>query len=103
MATSTTVTSNYSGSAAGAIIGQAFRESDTLRLGLVTVAENVNYKMNLRKIQYTNGTTNYTCGFAPEGAIVLSEKVIEPKKVMNAMLQTRLLLVILWRLFKLRF
>ena len=85
MATSTTVTSNYSGSAAGAIIGAAFKESDTLRLGLVTVAENVNFKMNLRKIQYTNGTTNYSCGFVPEGAIVLSEKVIEPKKVMNAM------------------
>jgi len=85
MATTTTVNSNYAGSAAGAIIGAAFKESDTLRLGLVTVAENVNYKMNLRKIAYADGTVDYTCGFLPQGAITLSNKVIEPKKVMNPM------------------
>tara|TARA_R110000772_G_scaffold36098_4_gene86641 strand:+ start:1374 stop:2306 length:933 start_codon:yes stop_codon:yes gene_type:complete len=85
MATTTTVTSNYAGSEAGAIIGAAFKESDTLRLGLVTVAENVNYKMNLRKIAYADGTIDYTCGFAPQGSITLTNKVIEPKKVMNPM------------------
>jgi hypothetical protein len=85
MATTTTVNSNYVGSAAGAIIGAAFKESDTLRLGLITVAENVNFKMNLRKIAYADGTVDYTCGFAPQGAITLSNKVIEPKKVMNPM------------------
>tara|TARA_R110002051_G_scaffold6746_1_gene32131 strand:+ start:622 stop:1551 length:930 start_codon:yes stop_codon:yes gene_type:complete len=84
MATTTTVSSNYAGKVAGSIIGKAFKEADTLRLGFVTVAENVNYKMNLRKIQYTDGTTDYTCGFVPEGAVVLSEKVIDPKKVMNS-------------------
>ena len=83
MATTTTVTSNYAGKVAGQIIGEAFNEADTLRLGLLTVAPNVNFKMNLRKIRYTDGTVNYTCGFTPEGAIVLSEKVIEPKKLMN--------------------
>ena len=83
MATTTTVNSNYVGKVAGDIIGAAFKEADTLRLGLVTVAENVNYKYHLRKIRYTDGTVDYTCGFAPEGAIVLSEKTIEPKKVMN--------------------
>ena len=84
MATTNTVNSNYVGKVAGEIIGAAFKEADTLRLGLVTVAENVNYKYHLRKIRYTDGTVDYTCGFAPEGAIVLSEKTIEPKKVMNA-------------------
>jgi hypothetical protein len=83
MATTTTVNSNYVGKAAGEIIGKAFKEADTLRLGLVTVAENVNFKYHLRKIRYTDGTVDYTCGFAPEGSIVLSEKTIEPKKVMN--------------------
>ena len=83
MATTTTVSSNYAGKAAGEIIGAAFREADTLRLNLVTVAENVNYKMNLRKIAYTNGTTDYSCGFVPEGAVTLSEKVLEIEKLMN--------------------
>jgi len=85
MATVVTTTSNYVGKEAGAIIGAAFKEADTLRLGLLTVAENVNYKMNLRKIAYTDGTTDYSCGFVPQGAVVLSEKQIVPKKVMNAL------------------
>lgn len=84
MATTTTISSNYAGKVAGQIIGKAFKEADTLRLGLVTVLQNVNYKENLRKIEYTDGTVDYACGFTPEGAIDLSNKVIEPKKVMNA-------------------
>lgn len=84
MATTTTVSSNYAGKVAGQIIGAAFREADTIKSGVLTVAENVNFKMNLRKIAYTDGTTDYSCGFTPAGAITLSEKVIQPKKVMNA-------------------
>ena len=83
MATTTTTSSNYVGKEAGAIIGAAFKEADTLRLGLLTVAEKVNYKYNLRKIAYSDGTIDYTCGFVPEGAITLSEKVITPEKLMN--------------------
>ena len=80
MATNTTVNSNYAGKEAGAIIGQSFKEADTLRLNLLTVAENINYKLNMRKIQYTDGTVAYSCGFTPTGAINLSEKVLEPLK-----------------------
>lgn len=83
MATSTTITSNYEGKAAGAIIGQAFKEIDTISKGLVTIAEDVNFKLSLRKIQYTNGTTAYSCGFTPAGAIVLNENTLEPKKFKN--------------------
>ncbi len=84
LATTTTVSSNYAGKVAGEIIGAAFKEGDTLRLGVLTVAENVNYKFNLRKVLYADGTVDYACGFTPQGAITLSEKVILPKKVMNA-------------------
>ena len=83
MATTTNVTSNYAGKVAGGIIGAAFKEGSTLSLGVLTVAENVNFKMNLRKIAYADGTVNYSCGHAPAGTITLSEKVIEPKKVKN--------------------
>jgi hypothetical protein len=84
MATTVTVGSNYAGKVAGEIIGQAYKEADTIRLGLLTFAQNVNFKYNLRKIQYTDGTVDYSCGdFVPAGAITLSEKVIQPKKVMN--------------------
>lgn len=83
MATTVNVSSNYAGKEAGAIIGAAFKEADTLRLGLLTVAENVNYKLNLRKIAYTDGTTDYSCGFTPAGAVTLSEKVLTIEKLMN--------------------
>lgn len=80
MATTTTVTSNYAGKEAGVIIGQAFKEADTIAKGFVTVFPNVNYKLNLRKIELTGGKRDYTCGHVPAGAITLSEKVLEPKK-----------------------
>lgn len=83
MATTTTITSNYEGRAAGEIIGQAFKEIDTIAKGLITIAEDVNHKLSLRKIQYTNGTTAYSCGFTPAGAIVLNENTLEPKKFKN--------------------
>lgn len=80
MATTTTVTSNYAGKEAGSIIGQAFKEADTISKGFVTVYPNVNYNLNLRKIQLTGGKREYTCGFLPAGAITLSEKILAPKK-----------------------
>jgi len=83
MATTTTVSSNYNGKAAGAIIGQAFKEIDTIAKNIVTIAEDVNFKLSLRKIQYTNGTTAYSCGFTPAGAMVLNENTLEPKKFKN--------------------
>ena len=83
MATTTNVSSNYAGKVAGEIIGAAFKEGSTLSLGVLTIAENVNYKFNLRKILYADGTVNYSCGHAPAGTITLSEKVITPKKVKN--------------------
>lgn len=80
MATVTTVQSNYAGKEAGQIIGQAFKEADTIQKGFVSVFDNVNYKLNLREIRLTGGKREYTCGYLPAGAVTLSEKVLEPKK-----------------------
>ncbi len=80
MATTVTVTSKYAGKEAGAIIGQAFKEADTIQKGFITTFENINYKLNLRKIELTGGKRAYSCGHVPAGAITLSEKVLEPIK-----------------------
>jgi len=80
MATTVTVTSNYAGKEAGAIVGQAFKEADTIAKGFITTFENINYKLNLRKIELTGGKRAYSCGHVPAGAITLSEKVLEPIK-----------------------
>ncbi len=81
MPTTVTSTSNYSGKEAGAIVGKMFKEANTLSNNLVTVMENVNYKLNLRQIELTGGRRAYTCGFVPGGAITLYEKVLEPTKM----------------------
>lgn len=83
MATNLTVSSNYNGSVAGEIIGSSFREVDTLSRGLVTVYPDIDYKISMRLISYADGRTDYTCGFTPQGAVTLSEKTLEPKKLKN--------------------
>lgn len=83
MATVTNVSSNYAGKEAGAIIGKTFKEADTLRLGLVSIAPNVGYKLNMRRVRYTDGTTGYSCGFDPQGTVTLNERVLEPVKLKN--------------------
>lgn len=84
MPTSVSSTSNYVGRDAGlGVIGKAFKEADTINKGLITFAQNVNSKVYIRKIQYTNGKTAYSCGFDPAGGITLSERILEPVKVKN--------------------
>ena len=83
MATTVTTNSDYAGKEAGKIIGASFKEADTIKNGLVELYPNVNYKLNMRKIAYTDGTTAYSCGFTPAGVIILSEKVLEPVKLKN--------------------
>lgn len=89
MATNVTVNSNYAGKDAGMIFRETFKEADTLRLGLISVYENVNFKLNMRLLQTTTGTKDYSCiadgGFTTvaDGSVTLSEKVLEPVKLMN--------------------
>lgn len=83
MPTTVTSTSNYVGKAAGDIIGASFKEADTINKGLLTVMQNVNYQVSLRKIAYENGKQAYSCGFTPAGAVTLTEKTIAPVKVKN--------------------
>jgi hypothetical protein len=80
MATTVTSTSNYSGKEAGVIIGKSFKETNSISSNFITLVTNVNFKMNLRLIEVTGGRRAYTCGFVPDGSIVLSEKVLEPIK-----------------------
>jgi len=83
MATALTVSSNYAGKEAGAIIGKAFKEADTLSKNLVTVQPDIDFQVSLRLIQYSDGRQDYTCGFTPQGSVVLAEKLLTPKKIKN--------------------
>lgn len=83
MATETTVNSSYAGTVAGEIIGNAFKEADTIQRNLVTVLPNIPVKQVIRKIDYGNGRTDYSCGFTPAGSVTLNEVILEPKKIKN--------------------
>lgn len=83
MATTLTVSSNYAGKVAGEIVGKAFKEADTLQRNLVTVLPDIDFQISLRKISYSDGRQDYACGFTPQGTVVLSEKLLTPKKIKN--------------------
>ena len=83
MATTTTVNSSYAGTVAGDIIGKAFKEADTIQRNLVTVLVNIPVKQVIRKIDYGNGRTDYSCGFTPAGSVTIGEVILEPKKIKN--------------------
>lgn len=83
MSTTVSVNSNYNGEVAGEIIGKAFKEADTIAKGLVTVLPNIAVKTSIRKIDYGNGRTDFSCGFTPNGSVTLEEVVLEPKKIKN--------------------
>lgn len=83
MATTLTVSSNYAGGVAGEIIGKAFKEADTIANNLVTVLPDIDFQTSIRKISYSDGRVDYTCGFTPTGAVTLSEVLLTPKKIKN--------------------
>jgi hypothetical protein len=80
MPTTTTITSNYAGKAAGDLFLQTFKSADTLEKGIVTLYPNINYEAWLRKLQTTNGRRAYSCGHVPAGSVTLSERLLKPKK-----------------------
>lgn len=83
MATTVTVSSNYAGKAAGEIVGKAFKEADTIQRNLITVLPDIDFQISLRKIAYSDGRQNYACGFTPQGAVTLTERLLTPKKIKN--------------------
>jgi hypothetical protein len=83
MATTTTVESKFVGKVAADYYLRAFKEEDTLRLGLIEVVTGINYKYILKKMESALGTVDYYCGFAPAGSLTLSEKDIITKKFKN--------------------
>ena len=80
MATTVTVTSNYAGRDAGGFFLKTFKQIGAIKNGAVTIYDNVNYELWLKKLATTNGRRAYTCGFEPGGSITLSEKLLAPKK-----------------------
>jgi hypothetical protein len=80
MATNVSIGSTYAGKVAGGLFLKAFKEADALKNGILTVYENVNNKLVLRKLESTNGRREYTCGHTPAGSVTIAETDLLPIK-----------------------
>lgn len=83
MATNVSITTNYNGIEAGNIIAESFKDAQTIEKNLISVLTSISDgKASIRLIEGENGLTDYACGWVPQGTLTLSEKVLEPKKLM---------------------
>lgn len=82
MATVTTLTGNFAGEKAAGYLYPAILGSNTINDGLVTVHENVKYRLNIRNLGSSTGfLADATCEFSSTGTISLSDVVLQPKEL----------------------
>tara|TARA_R100000654_G_scaffold32040_1_gene56963 strand:+ start:488 stop:1405 length:918 start_codon:yes stop_codon:yes gene_type:complete len=74
-----TVTSNFSGKAAGFYISAALKE--TRSLDFLTLIENIKFKSNIQRMAGSSVVRDATCNFTDNGTLALTEKVLEPKNL----------------------
>lgn len=80
MATTTNVTAGYTGEQAGEILIQAYKKSDTISKGCITVLPNVLGSGFLPKLSYSASQVAYTCGWSPAGTLTYLDKEVVVKK-----------------------
>tara|TARA_R110001606_G_scaffold256446_1_gene404579 strand:+ start:514 stop:1419 length:906 start_codon:yes stop_codon:yes gene_type:complete len=77
-----TISGNFAGIEAAGYIYPALLTGNTLGQGLVTVHENVDYKLNVRGITSQGEILrNSTCDFSDYGAVTIADTVLEPKEL----------------------
>lgn len=82
MATTQTISSSYAGADSGKYFSAAMKAADTIDKGVIEIMPNIKYKSVLHRVEVANGTKDFACDFVAAGSVSLSEKVLEPKKVM---------------------
>ena len=80
MATTLNITTNYVGEFAGELFVEAFKKMSAIDNGAVTIYEDVNAPLYLRKLASEDAEQAYSCGFNPLGSITLSEVKLETEK-----------------------
>ncbi len=76
---SLSVSSNFSGKAAGFYISAALKEAKSLEY--LTMIENVKYKSNIQKQAAASVLADATCDFEAAGTLTMTEAVLEPKNL----------------------
>lgn len=79
MATTTSVTTSYSGEFAGKYVSAALLSGETLSKGLIEIKPNVKYKSVLKRLSTDDVLKNAGCDFDPTSTVTLTERVLEPE------------------------
>ena len=77
------VTSNYSGKAAGFYISAALKQANSMEF--LTMIENIKFKSNIQKMEAASMIQDATCNVNLAGTLTMTEAVLQPK---NLMIQT---------------
>jgi hypothetical protein len=80
-ATTTSITTTYTGDFAGKYIAAALLSGKTLDQRAITIVPNVKYKQVMKRIATTNIIQDATCDFAATGSVTLTERILTPKEL----------------------
>ena len=80
MATTTNITSTYSGEFAGKYVSAALLSADTIENGGITVKPNIKYKEVMKKFAVDGIVKNGSCDFTDTSTIDLTERILTPEE-----------------------
>ena len=81
MATTTSITTTYSGSFAGQYIAAALLSGKTIEDGAIEVKPNVKFKEVIKKVATdSNVIKNATCDFTDTATVTLTERILQPEE-----------------------
>lgn len=80
MATTTSITTTYSGSFAGKYISAALLSASTIENGGIEVKPNVKYKEVIKRIATDGLVKNATCDFDATSTVTLTERILQPEE-----------------------
>jgi len=81
MATTTSLTTSYSGAGGKEYIAAALLSGSTIENGLITVKPNIKHKEILKKVSTNAILKDASCDFTPTSTVTLVERTIEPKEL----------------------
>jgi len=81
MATTTNITTSYSGEFSSKYVSAALLSGNTIANGLIEVKPNVKYKEVLKRVSLDGITANASCDFSDTSTLDLTEKILEPKEL----------------------
>jgi hypothetical protein len=80
MATTTSITTTYSGSFAGKYISAALLSASTIENGGIEVKPNVKYKEVIKKLATNDLVKDATCDFDATSTVTLTERILQPEE-----------------------